>query len=133
MCIRDSLTEAVALLSASPAGYELALALAALGTERGDRDLLARAADTARQCGADGLERSTSEALRTLGGTAPRAAAGVRAWEDGLTGEELRVAELAARDDPAARDRDLSPVYRKLGTDRRGLADALAAFTRGAK
>ncbi|MEU3774175.1 AAA family ATPase [Streptomyces sp. NPDC032472] len=70
------LTEAVALLSASPAGYELALALAALGTARGDAQLLARAATTARECGADGLVREMQLALAALDGPAPRDTAG---------------------------------------------------------
>ncbi|CAM5338145.1 hypothetical protein SAVIM338S_01021 [Streptomyces avidinii] len=57
------LEEAVALLTASPAGYELALALAALGVARGDADVSARALEAARQCGADGLAAAVGEAL----------------------------------------------------------------------
>ncbi|MFI5865165.1 ATP-binding protein [Streptomyces sp. NPDC051546] len=66
------LEEAVSVLSASPAAYELALALAALGAERGDGSLLERAAAAARACGADGLEARATDALLALGGTPPR-------------------------------------------------------------
>ncbi|MET9962930.1 AAA family ATPase [Streptomyces sp. NPDC006326] len=57
------LREAVAQLSASPAGYELARALAALGAELRDRDLLTRAVAAARECGADGLAAEAAAAL----------------------------------------------------------------------
>ncbi|GAA0320375.1 AAA family ATPase [Streptomyces polychromogenes] len=57
------LTEAVTLLEDSPAAYELARALAALGTELRDPDLLTRARLTARTCGADALEARTAQAL----------------------------------------------------------------------
>ncbi|MET9881909.1 AAA family ATPase [Streptomyces sp. NPDC006430] len=123
------LTEAVELLSASPAGYELACALAALGTELGDVEVLARAVVTARECGADGLERTATNALLGLGGQLPCGPA----REERLTDEEIRAAELAVRDDPAVRDRDLSAVFRKLGTDRSGLADALEASARSTR
>ncbi|MFJ3173631.1 ATP-binding protein [Streptomyces roseus] len=115
------LREAVGLLSASPAGYELACALAALAAELGDAELLARAVETGRECGADGL-------VASLGG-----AAGEAVWAERLTEEERRVAELAVREDPAARgrERELSAVCRKLGTDRRGLAEALEATGEG--
>ncbi|MFI5762999.1 ATP-binding protein [Streptomyces sp. NPDC051563] len=65
------LEEAVSVLSASPAAYELALALAALGAERGDGSLLERAVAAARACGADGLEARATDALLALGGTPP--------------------------------------------------------------
>lgn len=65
------LEESVALLSASPAGYELALALAALGEDRGDLDVLLRAEAAARACGADGLVATVTAALVALGGTLP--------------------------------------------------------------
>lgn len=65
------LEEAVEVLSASPAAYELAIALAALGAERGDTELLLRAVLAARACGADGLEATTTTALLGLGGTLP--------------------------------------------------------------
>ncbi|MFE2311313.1 ATP-binding protein, partial [Streptomyces sp. NPDC059411] len=60
------LEESVALLSASPAGYELALALAALGEDRGDPELLRRAVAAARECGADGLVATATESLRSF-------------------------------------------------------------------
>lgn len=131
------LTEAVELLSASPAGYELACALAALATELGDAELLAQAVATARECGADGLVASlggapTGAAAQGGVGT-PAAPAGGAVREDGLTDEQFRMAELAVRDDPAARGRDLSPLYRKLGTDRSGLAEALEVFARSSR
>ncbi|MFE4631743.1 ATP-binding protein [Streptomyces sp. NPDC056773] len=66
------LEEAVQVLSASPAAYELALALAALGEERGDTELLLRAVAGARACGADGLVAKAAAALHVLGGTLPR-------------------------------------------------------------
>ncbi|MCJ0875058.1 AAA family ATPase [Streptomyces sp. AP-93] len=65
------LEEAVEVLSASPAAYELALALAALGEERGDGDILQRAVVAARACGADGLVATAAEALRARGGAQP--------------------------------------------------------------
>ncbi|MCY0928099.1 AAA family ATPase [Streptomyces sp. H27-H1] len=69
------LEEAVAVLSDSPAGYELALALAALGEERGDPDVLLRAVLAARECGADGLLRTATTALLQAGGALPRGSA----------------------------------------------------------
>ncbi|MEV7388127.1 AAA family ATPase [Streptomyces sp. NPDC091215] len=49
------LEEAVAHLDRSPAAYELACALVALGTELHDTAHLRRGLETAEQCGADGL------------------------------------------------------------------------------
>ncbi|MFF3213162.1 ATP-binding protein [Streptomyces sp. NPDC002886] len=66
------LGEAVEVLSASPAAYELALALAALGEERGDAETLRRAVVAARACGADGLVATATDALLARGGTSPR-------------------------------------------------------------
>ncbi|MGW1773353.1 ATP-binding protein [Streptomyces sp. NPDC002104] len=66
------LEEAVEVLSASPAAYELALALAALGAERGDAELLQRAVVAARACGADGLVATTTDVLLASGGILPR-------------------------------------------------------------
>ncbi|MFJ3878954.1 ATP-binding protein [Streptomyces sp. NPDC090077] len=60
------LREAVALLEDSPAAYELARALAALGTELQDPGLLARAHLTSRACGAGALEASTAQALASF-------------------------------------------------------------------
>ncbi|MEU3727504.1 hypothetical protein, partial [Streptomyces sp. NPDC031705] len=62
----DLLREAVALLEDSPAAYELARALAALGTELQDPGLLDRARLTGRACGADALEASTARALEAF-------------------------------------------------------------------
>ncbi|MET8754886.1 AAA family ATPase [Streptomyces sp. NPDC004667] len=121
------LEEAVALLSRSPAGYELARALAALGIERGDRELLTRALITSRECGADALAASTAEHLLALGGALPCGSS----WEDEPTPEELRAAEDAVRGVPTPGP-ELSAVCRKLGTDLNGLSDALAAFARSA-
>ncbi|MGW8781761.1 ATP-binding protein [Streptomyces sp. NPDC055796] len=123
------LTEAVSLLSESPAGYELALALAALGTELRDTALLARAAVTARQCGADGLERGAVDAVLALGGALPCAAA----HEGALTEEEAGLARRAAEGDPAVSGPVLSAVCRKLGTDRTGLREALEVFARSSR
>ncbi|MFE2141124.1 ATP-binding protein [Streptomyces sp. NPDC059456] len=123
------LTEAVSLLSESPAGYELALALAALGTELRDPALLTRAAVTARECGADGLERSAVAAVLALGGALPGAAAP----EDALTEEEAGLARRAADGDPAVSGPGLSAVCRKLGTDRTGLREALEVFARSSR
>ncbi|MFG3019508.1 ATP-binding protein [Streptomyces sp. NPDC048254] len=49
------LKEAVTHLERSPAAYELACALVALGTELQDADYLRRGLETAEGCGADGL------------------------------------------------------------------------------
>ncbi|MCX4776345.1 ATP-binding protein [Streptomyces sp. NBC_01264] len=65
------LEEAVEVLSASPAAYELALALAALGEQRRSADVLARAVAAARACGADGLVATAAAALLALGGPLP--------------------------------------------------------------
>ncbi|WP_405982211.1 ATP-binding protein [Streptomyces sp. NBC_00158] len=62
----DLLREAVALLEDSPAAYELARTLAALGTELQDPGLLARAHLTSRECGAGALEASTAQALASF-------------------------------------------------------------------
>lgn len=66
------LEEAVSLLSASPAGYELALALAAPGERGGDAEVLLRAVAAARACGADGLGATAPAALFALGSALPR-------------------------------------------------------------
>ncbi|MEV7172581.1 AAA family ATPase [Streptomyces sp. NPDC089922] len=126
------LREAVTLLSASPAGYELAQALAALGTELRDADLLTAAVVTARECGADGLVARTTDTLLGLGAACPREASS----PDGLTEEELLAARRAAAghgpDDPVPPGRDpdwdLSAACRKLGTNLQGLPAALEAY-----
>ncbi|WP_405706767.1 AAA family ATPase [Streptomyces xanthophaeus] len=98
------LREAVTLLAASPAGYELARAQAALGSELRDADLLERAVLTARECGADALEAEATVALLALGGVLPcgSAAAAQGLTADGLTAEELRAAQRADARDAAA-------------------------------
>ncbi|QES51612.1 hypothetical protein DEJ50_30950 [Streptomyces venezuelae] len=130
------LTESVRLLSASPAGHELACALAALGTESADPDLLARALLTARACGADGLAATLTNTLLSLGGTLPSGPAPTEA----LTGpERAAAARAAARPQvgstdsaqAAAVDPVLSSAYLKLGTDHLGLRDALASLPDG--
>ncbi|MFF4565116.1 ATP-binding protein [Streptomyces sp. NPDC001435] len=135
------LEEAVTHLDRSPAAYELACALVALGTElrrngrtREAADHLYRGLDTAAQCGADGLAETARDEL---------AAAGLRprrlhsAETDTLTTRERTAATLtvAGRTEPeiaAELHTDeqtviclLSAVYRKLGTDPSGLASAL--------
>ncbi|MGW7104791.1 ATP-binding protein [Streptomyces xanthophaeus] len=98
------LREAVTMLAASPAGYELARAQAALGSELRDPDLLERAVLTARECGADALEAEATDALLALGGVLPcGSAAGAQGLTaDGLTAEELRAAQRADARDAAA-------------------------------
>ncbi|MEU5220005.1 AAA family ATPase [Streptomyces sp. NPDC020807] len=132
------LEESVDWLDRSPAAYELARALVALGAalRRTDRageaaEQLHRGLEAAQDCGADGL---VEEARAEL------AAAGLRprplhpAGTDTLTARERRAAELTVRDRDVAADLGLAPVavsrllsavYRKLGTDRTGLAEAL--------
>ncbi|MFF4272300.1 ATP-binding protein [Streptomyces sp. NPDC001536] len=132
------LEESVAHLECSPAAYELACALVALGTElrRAGRpteaaEHLYRGLDAAVQCGADGLVEAARDEL---------AAAGLRPRRlhstdtDALTTRERTAATMAAEgrtkaeiakeltvDEPAV-TRLLSAVYRKLGTDNTGLA-----------
>lgn len=137
------LEEAVALLAESPAGYELARALGALGSELRDVDLLARAVMTARACGADALVARAANTLLRLGGTLPGAPDGKDGedGEDGLARDRLTQEELlaarraAARPAPDGSDRPargpdwaLSGACRKLGSDVPGLAAALEAY-----
>ncbi|MGW0119720.1 ATP-binding protein [Streptomyces sp. NPDC003327] len=132
------LEESVDRLDQSPAAYELARSLVALGTalrrtaRAGEAaEYLHRGLETAQECGADALVEQARAEL---------AAAGLRprplhpAGTDTLTVRERTAAELTVRDgDPAtvlgidatAVGRLLSAVYRKLGTDRTGLAQAL--------
>lgn len=135
------LEESVAHLECSPAAYELACALVALGTElrRTGRapeaaEHLYRGLDAAVQCGADGLVESARDEL---------AAAGLRPRRlhstdtDTLTTRERTAATMTAEgrtraeiarelhiDEPTV-VRLLSAVYRKVGTDHTGLAAAL--------
>ncbi|MFJ6795238.1 ATP-binding protein [Streptomyces sp. NPDC091268] len=114
------LTEAVDLLAASPAGYELAVAQAALGTELADTDLLARAVLTARACGADGLERGAMDTLLALGGAVPPG----DLPEGGPAEEEPDPFGTAGAGDPAAGGPALPRLSRVLGPDRGGLPTA---------
>lgn len=135
------LEESVAHLECSPAAYELACALVALGTElrRTGRpteaaEHLYRGLDAAVQCGADGLVEAARDEL---------AAAGLRPRRlhttdtDTLTTRERTAATMSAEgrtkaeiakelnvDEPTV-VRLLSAVYRKVGTDSTGLASAL--------
>jgi DNA-binding CsgD family transcriptional regulator len=135
------LRESVARLERSPAAYELARSLVALGTHhyRCGRtaeaaELLHRGLEAAGQCGADGLAATAREEL-TAAGLRPR---GLRAMEtDALTTRERTAAVLTVRglDRPAVADalgtdeqavvRLLSGVYRKTGTDESGLGAVL--------
>ncbi|GAA2547092.1 AAA family ATPase [Streptomyces levis] len=138
--------QAVDHLQRSPAAYELAraqvghgAALARDGRLHDAADRLYQGLEGAVHCGAEGL---AARARREL------SAAGLRplplryAHTDMLTAQERRAAELTVQGHPAsvvAKDlriteqgvrQQLSSVFRKLGTDAAGLADALAAGPR---
>lgn len=135
------LEESVSHLEGSPAAYELACALVALGTElrRSGRpkeaaEHLYRGLDAAVHCGADGLGDEARAELAAAG-LRPRRLHSTET--DTLTARERTAAALTARgrtttevakeletDEPAV-VRLLSAVYRKVGTDRTGLASAL--------
>ncbi|MCX4572468.1 AAA family ATPase [Streptomyces sp. NBC_01571] len=135
------LEESVAHLERSPAAYELACALVALGTElrRSGRpkeaaEHLYRGLDAAVQCGADGLVEEARDELAAAG-LRPRRLHSTET--DTLTARERTAAALTAGgrtadqvaeelhiDEPSV-VRLLSAVYRKVGTDRTGLAAAL--------
>ncbi|MEV3858903.1 AAA family ATPase [Streptomyces sp. NPDC050095] len=135
------LEESVTHLERSPAGYELACSLIALGAElrrtgraKEAADQLYRGLDAAVACGADGLVERARDEL---------AAAGLRprplrsAETDALTARERAAAGRAARGlgpaeiavelrlEEAEVVRLLSAVYRKIGTDQAGLTRAL--------
>lgn len=131
------LEESVAHLERSPAAYELACALVALGTElrrtgraREAAEHLYRGLDTAVQCGADGLTETARDEL-TAAGLRPRRLHSTET--DTLTARERTVANLAAQGhteeeiakelnaDEQTATRLLSAVCRKLGTDSTGL------------
>ncbi|WP_443098353.1 ATP-binding protein [Streptomyces gardneri] len=132
------LEESVDWLDQSPAAYELARSLVALGaalrrTERAGEaaEHLYRGLEAAQDCGADGL---VDEARAELAAAGLRPRALHPAGTDTLTARERQAAELTVRDrdvalhlgvDAAAVSRLLSAVYRKLGTDRTGLDQAL--------
>ncbi|MFJ4925556.1 ATP-binding protein [Streptomyces sp. NPDC088736] len=135
------LEESVSHLERSPAAYELACALVALGTElrRSGRpkeaaEHLYRGLDAAVQCAADGLVEEARDELAAAGLrprrlhstetdtlTARERAAAVLTARGGTTGQ---VAEELDMDEQAV-VRLLSAVYRKVGTDGAGLAAAL--------
>ncbi|MCH5672055.1 ATP-binding protein [Streptomyces gilvus] len=137
------LEESVTQLERSPAAYELACALVALGTElrrtgrpREAAEHLYRGLDAAVQCGADGLVESAREEL-TAAGLRPRRLHSTET--DTLTARERTAANLAAEghseaeiaremqiDEPTA-IRLLSAVCRKMGTEITGLPAALRA------
>ncbi len=137
----DLYAQAVDHLERSPAAYELARALVGHGAALSRNGRLQEAADRLYQalegavhCGAEALAARAREEL---------SAAGLRplplryAQTDMLTAPERRAAEMTAQGHPApvvAKDlriteqgvrQLLSSVYRKLGTDTAGLADAL--------
>ncbi|MFE0102326.1 ATP-binding protein [Streptomyces sp. NPDC059009] len=136
------LEESVGHLERSPAAYELACALVSLGGElrgagraKDAAEPLYRGLDTAVQCGADGLVERARDELAAAG-LRPRPLRGPET--DTLTRGEQTAAELTARGRSAAEvaetlhtdevtvTRLLSSVYRKVGTDRNGLASVLA-------
>ncbi|WP_432174743.1 ATP-binding protein [Streptomyces sp. Tue6028] len=136
------LEEAVCHLERSPAAYELACALVALGTElrRAGRpkeaaEHLYRGLDAAVQCGADGLVEEARDEL-TAAGLRPRRLHGTET--DTLTARERAAAALTVRGRTTAQIAEelrteeptvvrlLSAVYRKVGTDPTGLPAALA-------
>ncbi|MFB7542149.1 AAA family ATPase [Streptomyces zaomyceticus] len=132
------LEESVDWLDQSPAAYELARSLVALGvalrrTERAAEaaEHLHRGLEAAQDCGADALVE-VARAELAAAGLRPRALH--PAGTDTLTARERTAADLTVRDQDAAAvlgvdattvGRLLSAVYRKLGTDRTGLAQAL--------
>jgi DNA-binding CsgD family transcriptional regulator/tetratricopeptide (TPR) repeat protein len=141
------LEESVAHLERSPAAYELACALVALGTELRRTGRLDEAAthlyrglDAAVQCGADGLVETARDEL-TAAGLRPRLLHGTET--DTLTARERTAASLTVRGHSTseiARELDtdeahvvrlLSAVCRKVGTDPTGLAAALTEHARG--
>ncbi|MCB5170014.1 AAA family ATPase [Streptomyces bambusae] len=129
----EGLEEAVEWLSSSPAGYELACAQVALGTELRRTDILHEGLETAVACGADGLAGRAREALSAVGARPRPPLTG----EGVLTAREEQAARLIAKGEPVVKvaaalatdeqevARLLSAVYRKLGTDVAGLGDAL--------
>ncbi|MCW8376487.1 ATP-binding protein [Streptomyces justiciae] len=135
------LEEAVAHLECSPAGYELACALVALGTElrRTGRaaeaaEYLYRGLDAAVQCGADGLVEEARDELaaaglrpRRLHSTETDTLTSRERMAANLTVEGLSRSEIAKKlhTDEQTVVRLLSAVYRKMGTDSSGLREAL--------
>jgi DNA-binding NarL/FixJ family response regulator len=140
----QDLAEAVAVLEATPARYELALALAdhgaclrRAGQRTRARDPLRRALDLAERIGAAGLAESVRQELLAAGARPRRAAL---TGPDALTAGERRVAALAAEGasnrqiaehlfiTQATVETHLRHAFRKLGITSRadlglGLAD----------
>jgi DNA-binding CsgD family transcriptional regulator len=141
------LEESVAHLERSPAAYELACALVALGTElrrtgrpKDAAEYLYRGLDAAVQCGADGLVEAARDELAAAG-LRPRRLHSTET--DTLTARERSAAALTVRgstpaeiarelhtDEPTV-VRLLSAVCRKVGTDLPGLGAVLAERTPG--
>ncbi|MFI8189430.1 ATP-binding protein [Streptomyces sp. NPDC085946] len=138
--------EAVEHLERSPASYELARALVGHGAALSRHSRLAEAADRLYQ-GLEGAVHCGAEALAARA-RCELSAAGLRplplryGQTDTLTAHERRAAEMSAQGHAAsvvAKDLHLteqgvrqllSSVYRKIGTDAAGLADALETFPR---
>ncbi|MFF3905649.1 ATP-binding protein [Streptomyces sp. NPDC001848] len=142
----DTHAEAVAQLERSPASYELARALvghgaALLGGGRVQEaaDRLYRGLEVAVHCGAEGVATRARAELSAAG----LPSLPLRyAQSDTLTAQERTAAGLTAQGHPAsvvAKElrlteqgvrQLLSSVYRKVGTDAAGLAQALKTFPR---
>ncbi|MFF3331754.1 ATP-binding protein [Streptomyces sp. NPDC002888] len=142
----DLHAEAVEHLERSPASYELARALVGHGAALSRNGRLQEAADRLYQ----GLESAVHCGAETLASRAREelSAAGLRplplryAQTDTLTAHERRAAEMTAQGHPVAVVAKglhiteqgvrqlLSAVYRKIGTDAAGLADALQTYPR---
>ncbi|WP_234311960.1 AAA family ATPase [Streptomyces griseus] len=140
----DLHAEAVEHLEQSPASYELARALVGYGAALSRNGRVQEAADRLYQ----GLESAVHCGAETLASRAREelSAAGLRPLPlrypqtDTLTAHERRAAEMTAQGHPLAVVAKglhlteqgvrqlLSSVYRKIGTDAAGLADALAAY-----
>jgi DNA-binding CsgD family transcriptional regulator len=140
----DLHAQAVDHLEQSPAAYELARALVGHGAALARNGRLQDAADRLYQ----GLEGAVHCGAESLAARARRelSAAGLRPLPlrypqtDTLTTQERRAAEMSARGHPAAVVAKelhlteqgvrqlLSSVYRKIGTDPAGLAEALETF-----
>ncbi|MFE9427322.1 ATP-binding protein [Kitasatospora sp. NPDC006697] len=137
----ELLTEAVAVLGTSPAGYEHACALVDLGTALRRLGRLAEATEELHQgmelavlCNADGL---VGRARRELNASGLRPSRLRSTGRDALSRAEWRVAELtvaghgpaeiAARLDvpESLIHRRIAAVYRKTGSSPEGLAAAL--------
>ncbi|MFJ4473449.1 ATP-binding protein [Streptomyces xanthochromogenes] len=141
------MSEAVRQLEKSPAAYELAQALidhgamlSRAGLPQDAADLLMRGLESAALCGADALAARAREEL---------AASGLRPLQlravdsDSLTSQEKAVAERAAQgwenrriaEELGTKERTvellLSGAFRKLGTNRDGLAGLLPHQSRG--